>query len=899
MNPLANHNGSTPRLALTDEAVWLRRALERVTGQLRACKAELREVQQWAQVGTWEWNAATDAYSGSDELWRMFGYAPPAERIPAFREQSGRLYASSAWAKLHDAMQTALASGTGFACELPALRDGAELWVKVTATLARGSTGEVVGLRGTVQDITVRKEAEHKLRDSEQRELARAAELAALLDAVPTPVFIAYDPECRHITGNRAADELLRNPRGAEASLTASAETRPRHFRVFKDGCEMKPEDLPAQLAAKGFPVQGFEEHLVFDDGTSCDVLAYTTTLRDEAGQPRGSVLVLIDISERKRAEQALQAREEQLRSFVHHAPATMAMFDRGMNYVAASQQWINDYGPRDRPLSGVNIYAAHPDLPERWKEIHRQALAGVSQAKDEDLWLQGDGTQVWLRWSVRPWHDAQGCIGGVMILAENISARKRVEEALRQSEERLRLVLEASRIGTFEIDLRSGIAHWNRVEFELLGLAPGSVVPGPSTFFKYVHPADLQELEQRWAEAVRGGELDAEFRTIGADGRERWLAGKGRFAFDASVPAGPEERRPSRFLGVNFDVTERKRAEEALAESERRFAGIVRSALDAIISVSSAQRIVLFNAAAERMFQCPASEALGSPLERFMPEPFRALHADHVGNLNRDPAGRGVVARTAMLTGLRANGEEFPIEASVSEIEHGDETFATVIIRDISERRRLEREVLEVSSREQRRIGRELHDDVCQWLAGTELLSSTMAKRLASEGSMHAAEAEKIVQNLRQALVRARGLARGLEPPVIESEGLAPALAELAATTAEMFHLQCRYDGPARVDIRDDVAALHLHRIAQEAITNAVRHGAARHVEVELRAASGHVTLIIRDDGRGFSQPAAETSGMGLRNMRYRAGIIGATFEVRAPEAGGTEVICSFPNHP
>jgi signal transduction histidine kinase len=157
--------------------------------------------------------------------------------------------------------------------------------------------------------------AEKNMRDSERRERERAAELAAILDAVPTPIFIAHDPACLHITGNRAADELLRHARGAEASLTAPEETRPRHFKAVKDGRKLRTDELPAQRAAKGIPVENFEFTLLFDDGSSREVLAYATPLLNDEGKPRGAINVLVDITERRNAEAAvLRAIEQEQR---------------------------------------------------------------------------------------------------------------------------------------------------------------------------------------------------------------------------------------------------------------------------------------------------------------------------------------------------------------------------------------------------------------------------------------------------------------------------------------------------------------------------------------------------------------------------------------------------------
>lgn len=158
-------------------------------------------------------------------------------------------------------------------------------------------------------------ERSRRLAAAERKERERAVELAAILDAVPMPIFIAHDPDCRHITGNRAADELLRNPRAPGGALMAGEGALGPHIKAIKDGRELSVHELPAQRAARGIPVRNFEFNLIFDDGVTRDMLAYATPLRDDEGKPRGAITVLVDISDRRQAEAAvLRAIEEEQR---------------------------------------------------------------------------------------------------------------------------------------------------------------------------------------------------------------------------------------------------------------------------------------------------------------------------------------------------------------------------------------------------------------------------------------------------------------------------------------------------------------------------------------------------------------------------------------------------------
>jgi len=171
----------------------------------------------------------------------------------------------------------------------------------------RNEAGGVAGFVGMINDVTARKQAAEALRVSERRERERAEELTIMIEAIPTPVILVHDAEARHMTGNRAADNLVRIAPGGEISMSASDDFKPRHFKVFKDGRELRTDELPAQRAARGEPVRDFEFDLVFEDGTVRNLLAYGTPLLDEQGRPRGAVHTLVDITERKRGEEKLR----------------------------------------------------------------------------------------------------------------------------------------------------------------------------------------------------------------------------------------------------------------------------------------------------------------------------------------------------------------------------------------------------------------------------------------------------------------------------------------------------------------------------------------------------------------------------------------------------------------
>jgi signal transduction histidine kinase len=222
------------------------------------------------------------------------------------------------------------------------------------------------------------------------------------------------------------------------------------------------------------------------------------------------------------------------------------------------------------------------------------------------------------------------------------------------------------------------------------------------------------------------------------------------------------------------------------------------------------------------------------------------------------------------------------------------DRRIFTGFIRDITERKRLEKENLEISEREQRRIGQDLHDGLCQHLAGIEMLSQVLAHKLEPHAKDAAARAAEIARGVREAISQTRLLARGLSPVTLESEGLMSALAELAVNTEKMFRVRCEFDCQEIVKFNDHAAATHLFRIAQAAAANAVKQGRATRINIGLDSAADEIVLTITDDRDG--PPATLQNDAGLRAMAYRADLIGATFNLERLAAKGARVTCVLP---
>ena len=799
-------------------------------------------------------------------------------------------------------------------------KDGSIVWVNLTVSMSRKADGSPDYFISVIEDISARKLAEEKLHENEER-LLLASEAAGL------GVF-EWDMQAdRAVWENERMYEIFGHTHADGALSKAQLIERYVH-----------PDDASTlDQALTGGMKSGRPVHTVYrirrKDGALrwLDLSASFELARDR--MPVRMLGMLADITERKQIEESLRESQERLQIFIEHAPVPLAMFDREMRYLAASRRWMTDYRLGDRDIRGQSHYALFPEVPERWKAVHRRTLEGEIVRTDEDRFVRADGEVQWVRWETRPWHAADGAIGGIVIFSEEITDRKLAAEALRESELRFRTMISAIPNLSYETDADGAniftsdqwraytgmteeesavagfirayhpdeaedvLAQWsaavrlgasferkcriraadgsyrwflnraqpgrdaegrlvrwagsltdiddliraeerareNELRFRTMISAVPSLtfeadVDGNNTFasdqwraytgmtaeetagrgfVRAIHPDDVEEVTARWFAAMRSGTLyESRHRMRAADGSYRWFlcralpardaegrivrwagsladiddlvrAGEalreseGRFrqlaeslpqlvwtcradgtcdyispqfvaytgipeakqlGFDWLQQVHPDDREPLfaawnrtvatgepfdveyrirrndgvyrwfktratalrdsggkvvKWFGSNTDIDDQKQAERSSLESKERLNGIVSSAMDAIITVDEEQRIVLFNEAAERMFGCPGVEAMGRPLDRFIPERFRVTHND--GFLRFGETGG--LARLTALTALRADGAEFPIEASISNIEVGGRELFTVILRDITERRQAEAE--------------------------------------------------------------------------------------------------------------------------------------------------------------------------------------------------------------
>jgi PAS domain S-box-containing protein len=376
----------------------------------------------------------------------------------------------------------------------------------------------------------------------------------------------------------------------------------------------------------------------------------------------------------------------------------------------------------------------------------------------------------------------------------------------------------------------------------------------------------------------------------------------------------------------------QRKGLERALRDHEARLAGLIDSAMDAVIAIDVRQRVVLFNPAAETMFGCKAADALGGSIGRFIPARFRQAHRAHVERFGATGATNRRMGALCMIRGLRANGEEFPIEASISQVEAGGQQLFTVILRDVTERKRaddalkalnetLEQRVAQrtaqaqqqadllrllasaltkTEERERRRLAQLLHDHLQQLLVAARMSLARARRRVEDpETSRLLREADAVVD---QSIRESRSLTVQLSPPVLYDAGLEAALRWLARDMADKHHLIVEVEAQAADEPADEDTRVFLFHAARELLFNVVKHAHVEHARLRLdRTADGAMRLEVIDEGVGFNAPGEGSigeggSGFGLFQIRERVGLVGGKMEIEGTPNEGTRVTIILP---
>ncbi len=356
----------------------------------------------------------------------------------------------------------------------------------------------------------------------------------------------------------------------------------------------------------------------------------------------------------------------------------------------------------------------------------------------------------------------------------------------------------------------------------------------------------------------------------------------------------------------------------------EQLYGRLVAAAKDAIISIDEQQNIVLFNPAAETVFRCTASDVIGKPLDRFVPAALREAHRRHIENYGAHGDATHAMGGARLLSGVRADGEVFPIEASICRVDSPTGKLFTVILRDITVREQLARELqaslqqqkqAEAALRESRdslrelssalqaireaektRIARELHDELGQMLTALKLNASAIADDLQPNQSELARRTQDMKLLIDTTVRSVRRIAADLRPVMLDNLGLAPTLEWLTQDFEKRSGISVELTMPDEDLGASGDAATAVFRIVLEALTNVARHAKASRVQVAILRKAGNVSVSVADNGKGFNEDSARTRSFGVLGMRERAYVLGGAFAIDSAPGKGTRVTATIP---
>lgn len=323
-----------------------------------------------------------------------------------------------------------------------------------------------------------------------------------------------------------------------------------------------------------------------------------------------------------------------------------------------------------------------------------------------------------------------------------------------------------------------------------------------------------------------------------------------------------------------------------ALHASERKRHALLQTMAEMLFVVSRTGMVLEFHAPPDSDYMLSADGLVGHSIKELLPKSIGLQGLHYVEKALRTGQLQIASYQLQMPNGVRH------FEARIARY---DTDQVVALVRDVTDRSFLEKELLEISNREQMRIGQDLHDGLGQQLTGITFLAKALERKLEVRAIPEAADAAEINRLILQALSQTRSLARGLFPVELEANGLEAAFRELAERVRQTCNLTCTVACDAPTPVTNRITALHLFRLTQEAVSNAARHGKARTVTIRLAPEGPHTVLAVSDDGAGFVPEARERVGMGLRIMTYRAQKIGGTLEVQSRPGGGTMVRCVF----
>jgi PAS domain S-box-containing protein len=544
--------------------------------------------------------------------------------------------------------------------------------------------------------------------------------------------------------------------------------------------------------------------------------------------------------------------------------------------------------GDIGRPIGNLHISMNVPDLKELILSVIAKGEEVAREVQSEvDHWY-------WLR--IRPFRTGEQKIEGVLMSFVDIDELKRNEESLQMERDFIAAILDAAKdLLVVVLDRDGRIVQFNQACQQLTGYT-AEEVKGKHLWDFMLLSQEAAAIRETFGQVLAGASSQTESHWIAKDGRRLLIAWSNRPA----ATGGSVES----VIATGVDRTEGAEARQRAQESEATVRALLETAAQAILAIDQQGRIVLANAASERMFGYRRNELIGQTIESLIPERFRERHATYRTKWFSQPANRQMGVGLE-LAGLRKDGTEFPVEVSLSYIQGGDGVLGVGFVSDISERKKNEQALLDYQTRLQRltanlitvqeagneELARELHDVFSQELAALAMEVSTLQTSRQVAGPLTERLTE-LGRQIGQLAEHMHGTARRLHPAILKELGLEAALREecdkFSEQTGIPVQLMCEELSSA---LPDDVS-LCLYRIVQESLLNIRKHAKAGESRIALRGVEGGVSLRIEDSGNGFDvAQARKKGGLGLTSMEERVRLVNGKFDIRSQPGQGTTV--------